>query len=92
MKSINIDLHNRCECEIRYRMFKGKTEPTPGLFCAKHDIFLDWLNPEVADELIDGGVRVGPYIDRKSAKKARSKTPLYIKIARTRRKKNGTNT
>lgn len=68
MKQTNIERHNRCQCEIRYRSFKGKDELTPGLFCSFHDVFLDWLNRDVANELIQNGIKVAPYIERKKPK------------------------
>jgi hypothetical protein len=82
MKQKNIDLHNCCHCEIRWRMFKGKSDPTPGLFCRNHDIFLDWLKTEDANLLIDNGIQESPYLERKKSKKIKHKTPSFIKWTR----------
>jgi hypothetical protein len=83
MKEKNIDRHNQCQCEIRYRQFKGKDELTPGLFCSNHDVFLDWLNRDIAKELIDSGISTAPYIDRKEAKKIKpAKSKFYRKAKR----------
>lgn len=77
MKTNNIDAHDACECEIRYRQFKNKITPTPGLFCSKHDVFLDWLKDSKATELIQDGVKVAPYTPRKKSKKNAKKTKYY---------------
>ena len=45
--------HYDCQMAIRWKLFKGKTSPTPGLFCSCHDVFLDWLPNKLAYELID---------------------------------------
>jgi hypothetical protein len=89
MKLKNIDLHNLCQCEIRWKQFKNKDKPTAGLFCKHHDVFLDWLRDEDATLLIEGGINEGPYLIRKKPKKARSnKVPSFIKWTRKQRKKN----
>ena len=77
MQPKHIDRHNQCQCEIRYRYFKGKDKPTPGLFCTHHDVFLDWLKPKLADELIQNGVKVAPYLERKKSKKSNIKSRFY---------------
>jgi len=82
MKEKNIHLHNRCQCEIRWRQFKNKTEPTAGLFCKHHDVFLDWLSTQDATLLIDNGINQTPYHDRKTAKKNKAKKSLFYKIAK----------
>jgi len=82
MKTKNIDRHNLCKCEIRYRQFTGKHELTPGLFCSKHDVFLDWLNRDIAMELIDSGIPVAPYIDRKEAKKIKQAKSKFYRTAK----------
>ena len=69
MKSKNIELHNNCTCDIRWRMFSGRKEPVPGLFCSNHDVFLDWLSTKDAYALIDSGVQEVPYTQRKKAKR-----------------------
>lgn len=68
MKQKNIELHNKCQCEIRWRMFKGKHKPTAGLFCKFHDVFLDWLKDEDANLLIDSGITESAYLERKKPK------------------------
>lgn len=77
MKQQNIDRHNQCQCEIRYRSFRGKDKPTPGLFCIHHDVFLDWLRDDIATELIDNGLQVSPYLERKKPKKKSTKSKYY---------------
>jgi hypothetical protein len=44
--------HKDCPLNIRWRLFKNQSKPTPGLFCSCHNIRLRWLNFEQADELI----------------------------------------
>jgi len=73
MKLKNIDLHNRCQCEIRWKQFKNKDKPTAGLFCKFHDVFLDWLNDDIATELIESGISEGPYLIRKKPKRKKAK-------------------
>ena len=85
MKNKNIDLHNKCQCEIRWRQFKGKTEFTPGLFCSNHNVFLDWLSLVDANLLIDNGIKEAPYLDRKKPKKQPAKTGFY-KIPKKKRR------
>jgi hypothetical protein len=89
MKQKNIELHNRCQCEIRWKQFKNKDKPTAGLFCKHHDVFLDWLRDEDATELIGGGISEGPYLIRKKPKRVKSKkVHPNIKFTRKQRKKN----
>ena len=73
MKQKNIELHSLCQCEIRWRMFKGKDKPTAGLFCKFHDVFLDWLRDEDATLLIDSGIRESAYLERKKPKRKKVK-------------------
>lgn len=86
MKPKNIDRHNQCECEIRWKQFKNKNDATPGLFCSFHDVFLDWLRYEDAIVLIDNGTKEAPYLERKKPKKKNNKTKYYQK-AKIRAKK-----
>ena len=53
MKTDLSNAHNRCEMSIRWKLFKTRPTPTPGLFCRCHGVFLDWLKDEVAFDLID---------------------------------------
>jgi hypothetical protein len=73
MKQKNIELHNKCQCEIRWKQFKNKDKPTAGLFCKFHDVFLDWLSDDIATELIKGGISEGPYLIRKKPKRKKAK-------------------
>ena len=86
MKKENIDKHNQCQCEIRWRQFKNKSELTPGLFCQRHDVFLDWLKIEHANVLISLGTSQAPYSERKHTKPKKS-TPQYVKWVRNQRTK-----
>lgn len=45
--------HKDCQLAIRWKLFKGRTTPTPGLFCSCHDALLDWIPDDLAYELID---------------------------------------
>ena len=53
MKQDIAEIHSNCEMSIRWKLFKNKTSPTPGLFCRCHNSFLDWLPESVAFDLID---------------------------------------
>jgi hypothetical protein len=66
MQAKAIEKHATCELSIRWKLFKGRTTPTPGLFCMCHDVCLDWLPDTVAHELIEvDKLPVEPYIIRK---------------------------
>jgi len=66
MKTDLANAHNRCEMSIRWKLFKNKTTPTPGLFCSCHGVFLDWLKDNVAYDLINNHkVPVEEWIERK---------------------------
>lgn len=86
MKKRNIDLHMNCQCEIRYRQFRGLDKPTPGLFCQYHDQFLDWLNQEVADQLIQSGVAVAPYKPRRPRSKTYKAKSYFYQRSRRQQK------
>lgn len=86
MKQKNIELHNKCQCEIRWKQFKGKATPTAGLFCKFHDVFLDWLNDSIATELIESGISEGPYLIRKKPKRKKPKINRVQKIHRVAKK------
>jgi hypothetical protein len=45
--------HNNCTISIRWKLYKGHNLPTPALFCKCHNKFLDWINPNIAYDLID---------------------------------------
>ena len=61
-------IHENCPVAIRWKMFRGKEIPTPGLYCAAHDRFLEWLSYRTACELIDGGVQEQPYMKKQKVK------------------------
>lgn len=84
MKQTNIDLHNFCNCEIRWRQFKGRSTATAGLFCSDHDVFLDWLKDHQADQLIQDGIKMSPYLDRKKSKKTKAKRSSFYQKAKRR--------
>jgi hypothetical protein len=55
--------HDQCTCEIRYKKWANQ-RLVPGLICADHNLWIDWLNDERAQELIDSGlVQVKPWIE-----------------------------
>jgi hypothetical protein len=61
--------HLGCQMVIRWKLFRGKRSPTPGLFCSGHDCFLDWLPEKIAYELIDiHHVAVEIYVEEKKKK------------------------
>jgi hypothetical protein len=64
-----VEKHINCPMSIRWKLFRGKISPTPGLFCSCHDVFLDWLPENVAYELIDvDRIPVEIYTERKKKK------------------------
>jgi hypothetical protein len=73
MRQTDIEKHNNCQCDIRWRIFSGRTEPVPGLFCRNHDAFLEWLTTKDALALIESGIQETPYIMRKKTKKLKQK-------------------
>ena len=75
MRPEAIKKHATCNFSIRWKMFKGRTSPTPGLFCICHNTLLDWLPDQVAHELIDvDHLPVEPYIEKKKNKKPKHLT------------------
>lgn len=53
--------HHRCTCEIRYKTWANGRH-VPGLICADHNLWIEWLRDHVAQELIDDGlVQVAPW-------------------------------
>lgn len=87
MKPQNIEKHNNCQCEIRYRKFSGREDLVPGLYCSTHGTFLDWLNKGFAKELIATGVQVKPYKPKEKKRKPKVKPSFKNKW----RKYNGKN-
>lgn len=63
-----IQLHNHCQCSIRWNLFKGRNEPTPGLFCKRHNTWIQWLKDHEALALIDSGVQEEIYMPKKRFK------------------------
>lgn len=62
--------HQNCELSIRWKLFKNKIYPTPGLFCKCHDTFLDWLPQDIAFDLIDNHkMEEERWVDRKKKTK-----------------------
>lgn len=62
--------HQNCSLSIRWKRFKNRNFPVPGLFCQCHDRLLDWLPENVAYELIDiDKMPVEPYKERIKQKK-----------------------
>jgi hypothetical protein len=60
--------HNNCPVAIRWKMFRGKEIPTPGLYCSCHNTWLEWLSYRTACELIDSGVQEQPYMKKQKVK------------------------
>ena len=89
MKTDVSNTHNRCEISIRWKLFKTRTDPTPGLFCRCHGVFLDWLNDQVALDLIDNHrVPVETWIEVKKTASPQTLTmSINSKSLRTRRAK-----
>ena len=85
--------HSDCQMAVRWKLFRNKTSPTPGLFCSCHDVFLDWLPENLAYELIDiHHLPVEPYVERKKkAKPSLSKEKKNVvksrKVKKTKIKK-----
>ena len=71
--------HNRCTCEIRYKPW-ANNRLVPGLVCADHNLWIEWLKDDVAQELIDSGVTVAPWRElTKQPKKSKTKRVLKKK-------------
>lgn len=90
MKENLAQIHKNCEMSIRWKMFTGKSFPTPGLFCRCHDAFLDWLPENIAFDLIDNhGVIEEIYTERKkkNAKPSLSKAKDNSNYLKNRQKK-----
>jgi len=65
-----LDEHTTCETSIRWKLFKNKSTPTPGLFCKCHNVFLIWIPDQLAYELIDDEkVPVEPWVEIKKKSK-----------------------
>ena len=77
--------HSNCQLAVRWKLFRGKTFPTPGLYCSCHNTFLDWLPENLAYELIDvHHLPVEPYVE----KKRKPKSAFGEKYMKNRQKKN----
>lgn len=92
MKISDIAKHEHCQMSIRWKLFRNKTSPTPGLFCSCHDTFLDWLPDDIAYDLIDNErVPVEIYTERKKKKNPKPSdlkvTPNYLKTRQKKKKK-----
>jgi hypothetical protein len=80
--------HYGCQMAIRWKLFRGKTSPTPGLFCSCHDVFLDWLPEKLAYELIDvHHLPVETYVERKKKPKPSLSNEKYLKTRQKKKKK-----
>jgi hypothetical protein len=88
MQTCLFELHQNCPLSIRWKLFRNKKSPTPGLFCSCHDTFLDWLPDHIAYELIDvDRIPVEMYTERKKKKRAKPSDSKVLKIGRTKKKK-----
>lgn len=48
--------HDNCQVCIKWKLFRGASTITPGLFCREHDKLLRWLPWNTAQVLIAAGV------------------------------------
>jgi len=71
-----IQLHNHCECSIRWKLFQGRTDPTPGLFCKQHNKWIQWLKDHEAFMLLDSGIAEEIYVPIVKVKKSIGKKRL----------------
>lgn len=53
MDTKTFERHQDCPLSIRWKKFRNRDWPVPGLFCQCHDRLLDWLPENIAYELID---------------------------------------
>lgn len=74
---------------IRWKLFKNKSFPTPGLFCMCHNQFLDWLPEKTAFNLIDEfDIPEEPWIEKKNVPNTLTKSVKDEKnLLNQRRKK-----
>jgi len=80
--------HEHCQMSVRWKSIKGKQDPRPGLFCQAHDVYLDWLTPKVAFDLIDSQQVIEElWIDRKKNKPKPSESKVESNYLKTRQKK-----
>lgn len=88
MKDSTVIKHKDCDMSIRWKLFRGKSSPTPGLFCSCHDVFLDWLPEKVAYELIDvDKIPVEIYVERKRKPKPSLSKENHLKNRQKKKKK-----
>lgn len=79
MNDYHMKRHCDCQLSIRWKLFKGDTEPTPALSCKDHNEFIQWLTHKVAYELIDiDGVPVEPYQKYNKPKKNKKRQKQSI--------------
>ena len=80
--------HSDCQLAIRWKLFRGKTFPTPGLYCSCHNTFLDWLPENLAYELIDvHHLPVETYVEKKRKPKPSPSNEKYLKTRQKKKKK-----
>ena len=78
--------HENCEVVIIYRLWKNKTYPTPGLYCAEHGKLIKWLSFSDADFLeFECNVRTlglpdDEYEKFRQLRKGKHKSPLQVKM------------
>jgi len=51
-----LDKHNEHGVVIIPRMFKGRLDPVPGLYCEDCNKWIKWLTIDEASDLLDAGV------------------------------------
>ena len=79
MNDYHMKRHCDCQLSIRWKLFKGDTEPTPALACSDHNEFIQWLPQKIAYELIDvDKLPVEPYVKYNKPKKNRKRQKLPI--------------
>lgn len=52
--------HKHCQMEIRWKEWKNQTDCVPGLYCQKHNKWIQWLTLEMAEQLIQEGIANQP--------------------------------
>lgn len=88
MKEDIAKIHEHCQMSVRWKSIKGQQHPRPGLFCQEHDVYLDWLTPQVAYELIDSQqVTEEQWRERKKRKPKPSQSKVEENLLRNRQKK-----
>jgi hypothetical protein len=77
MKEEIYNKHKHCEVVIRYK--HTAYQQMCGMYCKKHNKFIDWIKRDIANELVnDTSIQVEPWLDLKSNKSKRNNTKSYL--------------